>query len=556
MFRGVSALLMRMLREDALRLRSQLGRLGFLVLTILPLFTAVVTMNSRAAAGLDYFRMLIWLNLGFLMSVSAGVYASAISEEREQGTLGLLKMTGVSRLAILLGKSTSWLLITFLFLLIQLPFLAVSVTMGGVSLHQVLSATVSIGAFAVLLCNFGLICSLVCTTTRIASFMTGFWMGAYLLVPPFFGTILGAFASLNPTSLLSRAIRPIGALLGWLGETSVIRQLWLIPQTGYGGDVLSFQVVSNILGGGIFFGLSWVLFERLTRNLEPVAGRPSLLEMRINFWSKSPKSRRSLRVWSNPFVWQEYHFVRGGAFQWYQRWLIPPVLTATVVGFIYGIAWWVSYSGMGTPWVPTSENLQEILIGLMFWSSIFFFVVESLLGSSRLLGDDYREGTLSLLLLLPMRFRRIQGMKLLGEMVGLGPYLVWIVTSAAAGLVFIERLFQSPGTEWDRETLFAGFTIVAGYVLLYQVIVWYSVHVKRGAFGLGMVTMYIGSASIGLVFLSVGYLLERYFDVRFEGTTRGILTEVMTAICLLGFNLAFPISTLRRVRRVGEKSVV
>ncbi|MCA9094308.1 MAG: hypothetical protein KDA68_12525, partial [Planctomycetaceae bacterium] len=481
------------------------------------------------------------------------------AEEREQGTLGLLKMTGVSRLAILWGKSTSWLLITCGFLLLQLPFVSLAVTMGGVSLNQVVAATISIGAFAVLLCNFALFCSLICRTTRGASFTTAFGIGTYLFVPRVVAPILGMIISVNPANPITQCLIPVRDLLSWFSETSIISRLRVIQQTGFGGSLISYQVVSNLIGGAFFFGLSWIFFERLTRNLDPVEARPSLLILRLNFWSKQPKQRPSLQVWKNPFLWQEYHFVRGGNTHWYRRWLASPVLTALVLVFIYGINWRIAVSGFGTPWFPNRNELLVIITGITFWSSLFFWVAESLLGSSRVLGDEYREGTLSMLLLLPKSIRRIVGLKILGEGIALIPYLFWVVSSGVAMIYVYAPVLKNfanvfregePLLDW----IFGTFTMIAGYVLLYQIILWYSVHVKRGALGLGFVTFHFGYAVFSIGFLTAGLLLDNYFGLRLDERTMTVLMYSLTAGFLLFFNIAFHISTFRRVVRVGEIS--
>lgn len=559
MFRGVSALLTRMLREDAIRLRAHMGRMGMLIMTVFLLFKHYMSAYLQAAAGLSFFLSILWFDLIFLLVVSLGVYSSAIAEEREQGTLGLLKLTGVSRLAILWGKSTSWLLITCGFLLLQLPFVSLAVTMGGVSLNQVVAATISIGAFAVLLCNFALLCSLICSTTRGASITTAFWIGTYLFVPRVVAPILGMIISVNPANPITPFLIPVRNLLSWFSETSIISRLQVIQQTGFGGSLISFPVVSNLIGGAFFFGLSWVFFERLTRNLDPVEARPSLLNLRLNFWSKQPKQRPSLHVWANPFLWQEYHFVRGGNIHWYRRWLASPVLIALVLVCIYGINWRIAVSGFGTPWFPDRNELIAIITGTIFYSSLFLWVAESLLGSSRLLGDEYREGTLSMLLLLPKSIRRIVGLKILGEGIALIPYLFWMVLSGVAMIYVyapVLKNFANVFRGWEPllDFMFGAFSMIAGYVLLYQTILWYSVHVKRGALGLGFVTLYFGSAVIGIGCMIAVFLLDQYFGLHLDERTMTVLMKLITVVFLIFFNIVFHVSTFRRVVRVGQTS--
>ena len=58
------------------------------------------------------------------------VPTSAEAEEKEEQTLGLLRMTGLNALSILLGKSTSRLLGALLLLLAQFPFTIFAITLA------------------------------------------------------------------------------------------------------------------------------------------------------------------------------------------------------------------------------------------------------------------------------------------------------------------------------------------------------------------------------------------------------------------------------------------
>lgn len=552
MFRGVSALLIRMLREDAMRLRLHLGRIGFLGLTVFPLISTYASMNRQSAAGLGYFQAIIWLDLIFLLTVTSGLYSSAICEEREQGTLGLLKMTGVSRLAILLGKSTSRLITTLGFLLIQLPFVALSVTMGGVSLNQVLSAMFSIGAFSILLCNWGLFCSLACNTTRAASFLTGFWIWAYLLLPRVLGWILSGVAPLLQAGVLNRCLTWVLDVIAEVNETTIFNRLAVIQQTGFSGDYLSLQVVSNMAAGMLLFGISWLLFERWTRNPEPVIDqRSSLLYSRIGFRRKQPQARVSGRVWRNPFAWQEYSFVQGGNSRWFLRWIVPPCLAGLVIVCMHVMVAW----SLGTIKGPTIEEQVEIFVGTILGITAVFFAAESLSGSSRMFGDEYREGTLTTLLLLPLSIGHVELQKVLGEVRGMIPYFFWGVVSLICTIwMSPESAFENLST--NREILFFVFSAIGGYLLLYQLIIWYSVHVKRGAMGFGFLTAYLGTAFFSLTCLFGGYLLNDFFGIDLDTETEQFLVKLLAVIFLVMFNILFHVSFLRRVRVLGERSGV
>lgn len=105
--------------------------------------------------GTELFSSIAWLNLLFITCAGAGYFSTAITEEKEEETLGLLQMAGLNHIGILLGKSTSRLIQVMLLLVVQFPFMLLAVTLGGVTTDQILAAYVSVLAFTVLLANLG-----------------------------------------------------------------------------------------------------------------------------------------------------------------------------------------------------------------------------------------------------------------------------------------------------------------------------------------------------------------------------------------------------------------
>src|SRR5262249_47455071 len=122
-----------------------------------------------------------WLNMVLISLAGISFFATAITEEKEEDTLGLLKMAGIDPVGILLGKSTSRLLGAALLLLVQFPFTLLAITLGGVTLGQVLAAYFSLTAYMVLLANVGLLCSVVFQRGGMASIITGLVLVVYLL---------------------------------------------------------------------------------------------------------------------------------------------------------------------------------------------------------------------------------------------------------------------------------------------------------------------------------------------------------------------------------------
>ena len=161
MYYGLVALLTRALRLDARQLRNHLFRLAFVTFIYLSMLMATIQSAFVGAPGLMFFSQIAWLNVMFITCAGIGYFSSAITEEKEEETIGLLQMAGLNHIGILLGKSTSRLIQVMLLLVVQFPFMLLAVTLGGVTTHQIIAAYVDVLSFTVLLANTALVCSVV-----------------------------------------------------------------------------------------------------------------------------------------------------------------------------------------------------------------------------------------------------------------------------------------------------------------------------------------------------------------------------------------------------------
>src|SRR5437773_862516 len=127
----------RELRVAARRRTTYLARIGAAALVILIFGGLHVTQSFRGgmffSAGQTQFFVLKWL--GFLFACSAGVFltSDALSEEKREGTLGLLFLTNLRGYDVVLGKFISHSVQAFYGLLAAFPVLALTLLAGGVS---------------------------------------------------------------------------------------------------------------------------------------------------------------------------------------------------------------------------------------------------------------------------------------------------------------------------------------------------------------------------------------------------------------------------------------
>ncbi len=298
------ALFVRSLREDARGspayvLRGGMG--GFIIIVLLPSFFNV---NWANAPGRAFFTEIIAFQIVAIALFGVGYFAAAVSEEKEGQMLGLLRMTGLNPLSILLGKSTSRLCSALLLLVGQFPFTIFAVTMGGVSLRQVIAAYCTVGAFVFLLCNLALVGSVFARHQLGAAAFTFSATLLLLALAPLLGTVPHRWKT-----ALHIDPRVFSRVHDALWNATPIARLQEVLGTGFAGRVTGWQVASNLgLGLGCFL-LAWAAFGRLSeRTLEGSArnesARRSLFGIRLS---------RPPRPWKNALFWKDFYFLCGGS---------------------------------------------------------------------------------------------------------------------------------------------------------------------------------------------------------------------------------------------------
>ena len=129
--RGTFALVERSLRVEVRMTRTHLVRLLFAGIILFLLVQMHDDMAWRQSPGRDFFTYICYLNFGLLNLAAMSFFSTVITEEKEEMTLGLLKMAGISPIGILLGKTSPRLIAVAMILSVQLPFTFLAITLGG-----------------------------------------------------------------------------------------------------------------------------------------------------------------------------------------------------------------------------------------------------------------------------------------------------------------------------------------------------------------------------------------------------------------------------------------
>lgn len=470
--RPLFALFLRSLREDT---RSRLPTI--LRFTIVAVILVILWENQRSfgrgtAPGREFFTYVMLLNLGIIGIAALSIFPSAIAEEKEDETLTLLRMTNLSPVAILFGKSTSRFVGALLLLAVQVPFTLLAITLGGVSLEQVWHAYAVLAVTTFFLCNLALFASVICRTSLRAGFFTAaIGLALYVGLPIAYAIVVDR----APYSTNAPGVTPT-TLDNLLLEGLNLNPVWALVTLLQGGvfmkSVVPQHVTINLIAGTLFFLTSWLLFDRYCARVVDVAPKPK----------RKPKEGKRhrwgwvTRTWTRfPLAWKDFHFLVGGRLAFYIR--LVCAFGATVAVILYGIHRRRNYS-----YNFDTEDVGAVMLVIAGWCA----ALEIILLASRIFGVERRRQTLSSLVGLPWTTGKLIRQKLLGVLPALAPWM--ILAMAGAFLCWdmlageIRREFGSP---WRSPEMVRDMWTISAYFLLQGIILillvtWFSLKLRRG----------------------------------------------------------------------------
>ena len=473
------ALMTRSLREDVRLFRPHFVRFLFVVFIFAAMTVAHVTSSVFGAPGLQFFRSISLLNFAVITLAAVSYFATAVTEEKEEQTLGLLKMAGIGSFGLLLGKAVPRMLATAVVLAAQVPFTLLAVTLGGVTADQVAAVYVALLAYLTFCASLGLGCSLYCRTSAGASIIVGLVLLVLFAIPPVIelavtsGVLPGAGA-------LAATIDRTESLRRTLIEASPWNRLQEILATSFAGNVWAFQAASHFAAAGILFALSCALFEPLTREADA--------RWRVALAKRIPiRSRTSKRASGSGFAWKEFHFGAGGL-----RGLVLRLLIYTAVAAAAG-TFALRFGGALPGAIGATLGDAGAMIALVALGGA---AIESATHAARVLRDEVRAGTLPTILLTPHTPGEIVRAKMRGDAAILAPAAVLLAVAACIspgefGTLLRQLLATRPG--W---------LMFAQFVLLLYLTAWLSLVVRWGALPLAIGLVYVLVPGIGYLLLT------------------------------------------------------
>lgn len=486
MHHGIFALLNQTLRTDSRKLSVHLFLLFFVGFLEFVLLVTVEDRGFRSAAGLFMFEGISWINFWFILLASGSYFSAAISEEKEDDTLGLLKMTGMSPLVLLLGKSTSRLLFALLLLSVQFPFTMLAITLGGVTFDQVIAMYVALASFTILLANLGLFCSLLTRTTAASG---GVIVVMLILLPACWMLGSGILSEIfRYTRTPSTTLIMLKDFLNFLYDCTIYARIFEILSSGFSSSVWSTQVWTNLLGGGLLFGASWLLFERYTKETGKRTFTTARYDIVKNF--RFLRSRYVGRTWTESIFWKDFHFQTGGYSAFILKFCgygllfcVPAVITLVTEIFF----------GRNNQY----PDYREIIGYCFLIGAIYILLFEAVYQSSVMFKREIREQTWSVLVMSPHSLGAITRSKMVAALYSLVPAFFYLLLGAAIvpeGVhEFLTDLLFNRFVDFCACTMIAlcylAFVLLVNYVSLF--FKWGVITISGGiAFGIG--TCFVG----------------------------------------------------------------
>lgn len=480
MFQGTFALFNRALAVDFRLARTHLFRFMFAIMILFCLISAHLSSTLVGAAGLVLFSQIIYLNFVFILMAGISFFATAITEEKEEQTIGLLLMAGVNPVSLLLGKTMPRLVAALLLLSVQFPFTLLAITLGGVTLYQVIAAYAAMAAFLFWVSNLGLLCSVVCARSRTASTLVLIGLATYFLGVPLVQLMLEASVAEGWLPEKAFVVLAAGTLLEWLYQSSVITQINAILTTGFNATAWGYQFWSNVVFGLLLFGFANLLFTRFALTDQPTGPiRRSVSKKKSHWFSPG-------RTWSYALIWKDFFFVNGGYGM------------ATIKFLAYGIALFSLCSFIG--YTSRSYSIQEIGM-TMFWTMLIVILIEISLISSRVFHVEIQWKTLVSTAMLPHSMAYIAYSKLLGSLLSILP---------ACFYMGLGVMFSINEMRYDTGMILVepGFWMMCVEILFFwHLTAFLSTYIKWGALPLAFIIMWVGNmfyfVAINLVMLGV-----------------------------------------------------
>ena len=425
-------------RKGTFRMRSWTALIAILV--TFAFLTVAFLGGGGAAIGEVLFKILSTYTAGLCLLTALFLTADSISEEKREGTLGLLFLTDLRGYDVVLGKFIARSLNAFYGLMALLPILAISLLFGGLTgVEFWRTALAMINALFVSL-TIGVWVSSLCRDSRAAV------SGSFAALLFLFGVLPGIGALLRFFKLPSAWF-----LATWISPSHPFYFAFENNYVGQAGIYWGSLLGSHFLGWFLLGSASWIV-TRSWQHRSTVAEQPGWISrlFRLDVSGTTRKARRDIRsLEQNPVLWLigEERLTKALVWSIVSFWAL-----AVLFGSLVGIS--------GPEWVYHGAKGCAFLFKIVIAQQVCRFFVEA-----------RRNGMLELLLCTPLRTTEIlRGQWLALQRIFLWPMLAFIGVSFLPIAFLIYRNLGGQGVSQFLAELFGlgtGFVALTGFALYF-----------------------------------------------------------------------------------------
>jgi ABC-type transport system involved in cytochrome c biogenesis permease component len=377
----------RQLRESSRRPATYRMR-SLLALAALAIWFFLLSAGSNSGGvrkGMMLFIAIGVLALGFCLAAGIFLTADCLSEEKREGTLGLLFLTELKGYDVVFGKLVATSLHSIYGLLAVLPLLALPLLMGGVTSGEFWRVTVVLLLTLYLTLSVGMLVSALTRETRQA-------MSATLLIIVTLSGLLPLCWWIQrvcfPSSHWDFLLWPSPAYL----YSHAFDYFWR-GRAGAAEFWYCFLTILILASGALLIACSYLpkVGHEKAETSQPRANKN--WRRRFRFGSIAKRLANRWRLEYNPFYWLS------------SRDRFPSLAAKTIIGFLF-LIWLPCYAGC----YSSSSRINDTCFGIvMFLGYGIHQVLKAFIAieASRRLSDDRQSGALELLLVTPLPISKI-----------------------------------------------------------------------------------------------------------------------------------------------------
>jgi ABC-type transport system involved in cytochrome c biogenesis permease component len=348
-------------------------------------FLLIAGNSSGIRKGMMLFIALGVLALGFCLVAGIFLTADCLSEEKREGTLGLLFLTELKGYDVVLGKLVATSLHSIYGLLAVLPLLALPLLIGGVTSGEFWRVTAVLLLTLFLTLSLGMLVSALARETRQAMSATLLLIVILSGILPLFWWIQGlVFPSTRWDFLL-------WCSPGYL-YTRAFDYFWRFPVNA--AEFWKSSLTIFILATSALFTACFYLPRAWHEKGESSERRNGASwKRRLRFGSIADRLAKHWRLNRNPFYWLS------------SRDQMPSLTAKIIIGFL-GLIWIGCYAGC---YSSSGRTREPFLVMTMFLGYGIHQVLKTLIAieASRRLSEDRQSGALELLLVTPLPISNI-----------------------------------------------------------------------------------------------------------------------------------------------------